>query len=183
MACVISVVVSGAIASTEDPRHQQLVLQTKARFLDTFARYVDWPKETFTTSRNALVIGVLGEDPFGKLLDATLENRKFNQQPIQCARFQRVEDVRACQVLFIAEPDPSRLKQILVRLRGKNILTVSDADGFLDQGGQIQFVLDERRLKFEVNLDAVRKAGLDLDANLLRAARRVVRHDEPAGVK
>ncbi len=171
---VAATLAATTIADTEKPSTQALEYRVKAGFLYTFAKYVEWPTGAFASPTNAIVIGVLGEDPFSKLLDATVDGKTIDGRSIRIQRFQRVEEIHTCHILFISASEKERLADIEERLRGRNILTVSDGDGFLRHGGQIHFVTEEKRVKFDINLEATRQAGLKLDANLLRVARRVV---------
>jgi len=152
---------------------QSLEHRVKAGFLYNFVRYVEWPTGTFGSSTNAFVIGILGEDPFGAVLDATVAGKTVDSRPIRVERIRRVAQAETCRILFVSDSEKEQLADILARLRDRSILTVSDADGFLAHGGQIQFVIEHNRVMFDVNLEAVRRAGLTVDANLLRVARRV----------
>lgn len=165
-------------AGTEEPSSQALEYRVRAGFLYTFAKYAEWPTGTFNASTNAIVIGVVGKDPFGKMLDDTVAGKAVDGHAIRIQRFQRVEEIQVCQILFVCASEKNRLADIHARLHGRNILTVSDVDGFLQHGGQIQFVTEDSRVMFDINPKATEQAGLKLDANLLRVARRVI---QPAG--
>ncbi|HUJ11453.1 MAG TPA: YfiR family protein [Verrucomicrobiae bacterium] len=177
-ACVFAVgtLAVALIGDAEEPSPRALEYHVKAGFLYTFAKYVEWPTEAFASPTNAIVIGVLGEDPFNKILDATVDGKAIDGRPIRILRFQQVDKIETCQVLFISVSERDRLADILTRLRGRSILTVSELNGFLQHGGHIHFVTEDSRVKFDIDLNATRRAGLKLDANLLRVARHVVRH-------
>ena len=179
-ALAIAALAATTIAHTEELSPQALEYRVKAGFLYTFAKYVEWPPESFASPTNAIVIGIWGEDPFGKTLDATVDGKAIDGRTIRIQRFQQVDEIGACHILFISASEKDRLAVIQTRLRGRNILTASDVDGFLQHGGQIQFVTEDNRVKFDINLEATRQAGLKLDANLFRVARRVVHHEDPA---
>lgn len=170
LASISTICWSSVTAAAADLPSQSLEHRVKAGFLYNFVRYVEWPKGTFGSSTNALVIGVLGEDPFGGMLDAAVAGKTVDNHPIRVERIQRVAQAGTCQYLFVSDSEKERLADILARLRDRSILTVSDVDGFLARGGQIQFVIDQNRVMFDVNLEAVRRAGLTVDANLLRVA-------------
>ena len=165
----------------EEPSPQALEYRVKAGFLYNFAKHVQWPATTFASSTNAIVIGILGEDPFGKMLDTTVAGKTIDGHPISVERFERVEDIKACHILFTSASEKDRLADIQKNLGGRNILTVSDMDGFLTRGGQIQFITEDNRVKFDIGLDTARQAGLRLDSNLLRLARRVIRQKSNTG--
>lgn len=160
-------------AAEKEPR-QALEIRVKANFLYTFGKYVEWPTETLGASTNAFVIGIVGKDPFGETLDATVTGKNIDGHPVRIQRFQRIEDVPGCHVLFISASEKERLAELLKRLRGHPILTVSDMDHFLESGGQVQFVSENNRMMFDIDLNPANKAGLKLNSNLLRVARRVI---------
>src|SRR5881396_2379465 len=114
--------------------------QLKAVFLFNFAQFVEWPPQAFPDRQVPLVIGVLGEDPFGSFLDETVRGEKVNNRPLAVQRYRRVDEIKTCHVLFISGSEANRLEQIFNGLKGRNILTVGDFDGFARRGGMIRFV-------------------------------------------
>lgn len=165
---------TSSIADPEGAYRQTLELQVKARFLYTFGKYVDWPADAFGSATNAVVIGILGKDPFGGIMDATVAGKVISGHPVSIRRFQRVEDIQDCHVLFISASEKGQWPHIRTHLDDRKILTVSDLDGFLQLDGQIHFLMEDNRVKFDINLGAIRRAGLKLDANLIREARQVM---------
>src|SRR5947208_4462362 len=108
--------------------------QLKAVFLFNFAQFVEWPPQAFPDRQVPLVIGVLGEDPFGAYLDETVRDEKVNNRPLAVQRYRRVEEIKSCHILFISRSEAGRLEQILARLKGRHILTVADTEGFALRG-------------------------------------------------
>src|SRR6266568_7959591 len=113
--------------------------QVKAVFLFNFAQFVDWPPEAVPDSQAPLVIGILGGDPFGDFLDATVRGERRGARPFVVRRYQRVDDITRCDILFISRPVGDQPEEILTRLKNRPILTVSDADRFAERGGMIRF--------------------------------------------
>jgi hypothetical protein len=144
--------------------------QIKAVFLYNFVRFVDWPTRTFAAAHTPLVIGVLGADPFGGALDDAVRGESVNGHPLAVQRFRRVEDVVDCAMLFISRSEAGRLESILVALRHRSILTVSDAENFARRGGMIRFVNENNKVRLRINVGAAREAGLTISSKLLRPA-------------
>lgn len=142
--------------------------QVKAVFLFNFAQFVVWPRQA--SSEASLVIGVLGEDPFGAYLDQTVRGEKVNDRPLVVQRFRRVTDIKACDVLFISRSENDRMEQILGNLKGRSVLTVSDTEDFAARGGMIQFFTERNKIRMRINLDAVKAADLKVSSKLLRVA-------------
>jgi hypothetical protein len=147
--------------------------EVKAVFLFNFSQFVDWPASAFADDRSPLVVGVLGQDPFGAALDEAVRGETVNGRPLSIRRYERIEDVDACHILFIERTQQEQLDQILESLRDRSCLTVSDAEGFASAGGIIQFVTIDNRIRLQINLDAAKLANLTISSKLLRPAQIV----------
>ena len=134
-----------------------------------------WPTQAFPTEDGPLIIGVLGDNPFGTALDEAVRNEKINKHPLQIAYLSDVRKARQCHILFIGTSNPSRLRAIFADLKGKSILTVGESDNFLGSGGMIRFVT-ENKVRLQANPKAARQAGLKISSKLLRVA-EVVNND------
>ena len=117
-----------------------------------------------------MIIGVLGNDPFGAYLDETVRGEKVNDRPLVVQRYRRVGEIKNCHVLFISQSETDRLEQILASLKGRNILTVGDMDDFTARGGMIRLFNEKNKIRMSINLETVRAANLTISAKLLRVA-------------
>ena len=144
--------------------------KVKAAFLYNFAKLTEWPAGTFADTNTPITIGILGRDPFGPQLEEITRGKIVEGRAIVVTRFERVDEVRACQVLFISNSESGRLSYILSRLAGRPILTVGEMRQFAGQGGAIGLVKQGEEVHFEVNLDAVEASQLKLSSKLLRLA-------------
>jgi hypothetical protein len=145
----------------------------KAVFLFNFAQFVEWPAEAFADPQAPIVIGILGDDPFGPFLDETVRGEHLGTRPFEIRRFQRVADIKTCHLLFISQSEADRVEEILANLKNRPILTVSDEDDFAERGGMIHFVTEKNRIRLKINLRAVQHANLTLSSKLLRVAELV----------
>jgi hypothetical protein len=146
--------------------------QVKAAILFNFAKFVEWPVAAFPDSAAPIIIGVLGEDPFGSALDAA-KNKTVNGRKIQIKRFAKVQEVTACHILFISSSEKGRLAPLLRDLRDFPMLLVGDMEKFAQRGGMINLILQNDTIDFEINVDAVKRAGLRINSRLLNMARIV----------
>jgi len=158
----------GASLAGQSPQAPEY--QVKAVFLFNFAQFVDWPADAFPESDTPLVIGVLGDDPFGSVLDQTVRGEHVGGRPFQVRRYQRVDEIKTCHILFVGRSEESRPEGLLAALKNRPILTVSDADGFAERGGMIRFVTDRKRIRLQINLAAAEAARLTISSKLLRVA-------------
>jgi hypothetical protein len=144
----------------------------KAVFLFNFVQFVDWPAAAFSSPDSPVVIGVLGDDPFGGLLDQVVEGEVVKGRQLSVERFRRVEDIKVCHVLFISPSEAKSYEHILKVLSSRPLLTVGETADFTSRG-MVRFLAERNRVRLEVNMDAVKAAGLTISSNLLRAARIV----------
>jgi hypothetical protein len=164
----VFLLLSGLKLSAQTPTSPEY--QVKAVFLFNFAQFVDWPPKAFPEVQTPLVIGVLGEDPFGTYLDETVHGEKVKDRPLVVQRYHRVGEIKTCHVLFMSRSETDRLEQILASVKGRNILTVGDAEDFALRGGMIQLVTEKNKIRMRINLEAVKAAGLTISSKLLRVA-------------
>jgi len=143
--------------------------QIKAVFLFNFSQFVDWPAATFAAPDSPLIIGILGDDPFGAFLEETIRGEKVGEHPLQIRRYQASDQVD-CHILFISRSEAVRLESELSALNGKSVLTVSDVEGAARRGVVIRFITESNRIRLRVNLDAAKRAGLTVSSKLLRSA-------------
>jgi hypothetical protein len=152
--------------------------QVKAVYLYNFGRFVVWPG-TAAATQGTFDVCVLGRDPFGSALDATLAGEAIDNRKLAARRIAIPREATNCQILFISSSETTRIKEILAAVHSSAVLTVSDMPGFTSNGGMIQFVLKENKVRFEVNLTAAEKAGLTLSSQLLKVATDI-RKEPPA---
>jgi len=145
--------------------------QIKAAFLFNFAKFVQWPPEAFATTNSPLIIGVLGENVFGDNLEKTINHKVINERPLQFKEFHSVGEATNCHILFISTSEKAKFSKIIQGLQGTSVLTVSETGEFIDAGGMINFVLEANKIRFEINDEAAKKAGLKISSKLLSLAR------------
>lgn len=144
--------------------------EIKAIFLYNFAQFVDWPPGAFRDENAPVVIGVLGEDPFGTSLDEAVRGETVKGRPLVVRRFSRIEDVTTCHVLFISQSETARLGQIMAALKGRSILTVGDTEEFSRRAGMIRLATENNKVRLRINVDAAKAADLAISSKLLRPA-------------
>lgn len=142
----------------------------KAAFLYNFAKFVTWPEDTFADSQSPLIIGVLGEDPFGEALKS-IEGKIAQDRKVVVKKFNTEKDIDICHILFISSSEKDRLNQLFNNgLSGKKVLTVGNMAQFTQSGGVINFVFRNNKMKFEISRKSAERAGLTLSSRLLKLA-------------
>lgn len=151
--------------------------KVKAAFLFNFTQFVEWPSQSFSTDNSPFVIGVLGTDPFGNSLEELVSGETIKNHPIVIQHFNSLEEIGNCHILFVNLQDKNKLQSIPEKLKGKNILTVSDANGFSKLGGMIRLYTKNDKINIQVNLEATKAENLIVSSKLLKLA-EIVKTDK-----
>ncbi len=149
---------------------QALEYQVKAAFLLKFTGFVEWPAGDPGSAGTPFAICIVGEDPFGHVLDQIVEGEAVAGRRIVVRRIHR-DAVNGCGVVYFAAQEKNVAE--LLNSAGPGVLTVGEGDTFLDQGGMIAFAVENHRVRFDANPAAAKKAGLKLSSRLLNVARIV----------
>ena len=170
LAVVLSLLGAASPAAPEPPRPTEY--EVKAAFLYNFAKFVKWPEDR--SLGPTFVIAVLGDDPFGGVLDRTFAGKTIQGRKAEVRRIRTPGPPSDVQILFIGSSERPHLSQILKTLEGGNALTVGDMEGFTERGGMIAFRLGSDVVNFDLNLDQVERARLKMSSQLIRLARNVI---------
>ena len=150
-----------------------LEYQVKAAFLFNFAKFAEWPADAFAGPGDPITICVAGDDPFGESLDNAVRGETVGGRRLAVERTRSLVKLRDCHIVFVARSERGRRHAILSSLEGASVLSVGEDDSFLTDGGVVRFVLDQNRVRFEINLAAAEGNRLKLSSKLLRLARAV----------
>lgn len=145
----------------------------KAAYLLDFGKFLR-TSPLVEAQRKTFDICILGEDPFGQVLDSLAANETLNDRPVRVVRLKRPEDGGGCAIAYVSASEGKRTEQDVEVLAAGQTLTVSDKADFLQSGGMIQFLLLSDHVRFAVNLQPVRRSQLQLSSDLLRVATSVV---------
>lgn len=141
----------------------------KAAYIHHFARLVQWPA---TADPAALRLCLVGGDPFGHALDPiraeTVEGRRWEIVPPD-----RNIAWDRCDIAFIERSAAPELTRILADIGQRPVLTIGDTEGYGEHGVIINFYPEDRKIHFEINLAASRRAGFSISSQLLKLARRL----------
>ncbi len=176
-----------ASAETETPREYKI----KAAFLYNFIKTAEWPKETMDRDSEKITIGIIGKNPFGDAF-GPIENQIVKDRILVIKYFSGFSErqknkagkpdlsdydlasLRQCHALFICSSEVHFFRDILKVVENGHVLTVSEVDGFVENGGIINFIPGASKGEFEVNLITLEKAELTISSKILRIAKRVI---------
>jgi hypothetical protein len=178
-ALALALLAGSALASSA--RAQSVTeYQVKALFLFNFAKFVDWSSTDPATAATPIALCIMGENPFGDFLKQTIKGKTINGRELVIKHLMSGQSARGCQMVFISASERRRIRPILESLEGTGILTVGETGGFARLGGVINFILEDNKVHFEINVDAAQRARLKISSKLLSLA-KIVRDEKKGG--
>ena len=166
-----SLLSSGFVAAAADPDEGTAIeYKVKAGFLLNFVKFAQWPDNTFPSTNSPIVIGLFETDPEGPVLERALQQKTASGHPLQVRRFHANELLTNCHLFFLSRAEKAQTSRLLDRLKGMPVLTVGESEGFASAGGMINFVMKGENIRFEINLAAVERAGLQISSKLANMA-------------
>ncbi len=154
--------------------------EVKAAMLYNLMQFVEWPASSYSSPQALTVLCLLGRDPFGSSLTSVASNKVVEGRPVEIRHLQDMAAARVCQLLYVSSSERKRIVEILANLKGSSVLTVGEMTQFAARGGMIQFGLEEKRVRLEINLDAANQSGVKISSRLLAIARIVKYQDKNA---
>ncbi|MEO8070947.1 MAG: YfiR family protein [Acidobacteriota bacterium] len=150
---------------------QSLEYEVKTQFLYNFFNFVEWPSGAFAQSDSPFRLCLVGDDPFGPLLDALVKGQAVSGHRIVIDRLVENPGIGGCHALFISHVDDARLAAIMNAAAHQSILIVGESRRVLELCGGIAFVVDGERVRFDINVSALASRRLKASSKLLRLAR------------
>lgn len=145
--------------------------EVKATFFYHFANFVDWPASTFKATNGHLRICVMGKDPFGQTLEATLAKKSLQNHPFEIYRNPPTTKLKHCHLLYFPASASSKIRALRRHVDTEDVLTVGETSDFMEQGGMVQFFVDKQNIQFAINTDVVDQTNLKVSSKLLRLAK------------
>src|SRR5215470_12681842 len=127
---VVAVLLSGLVMTNHSGAQALSEYQIKAAFLFNFAKFIEWPSTAFPDPAAPLILGIVGQDPFGPDLEQTVMGKTVNNRPLVIKRFPNRQTMEPCPILFVSQSEQDHLAQLIAALRSSNTLTVSETDQF-----------------------------------------------------
>jgi hypothetical protein len=149
--------------------------QVKLRYLANFGTFIDWPAPAFAAPADPFRLCVAGPDPFGPLLDATMQRETAAGRPIVVERLRPDASAASCHLLYISRLDDARLASLMRSIERKPVLVVGESRRVLELCGGIALILEGDHVRFDVNVAALDARGLKASSQLLRVAREASR--------
>ncbi|HUB98076.1 MAG TPA: YfiR family protein [Stellaceae bacterium] len=143
----------------------------KAAYLYKFGFFVEWPQAAFTADNSPINLCIVGNDPFGSLLDDMVNGQKIGARPVVVRRMSTIAAKSGCHIVYMSNDQNAQASAALASLRGSDVLTVTDRTA--DSGnnvGIINFVMKDNKVRFDIDDDAAASGGLTISSRLLNLA-------------
>jgi hypothetical protein len=144
--------------------------RVKAAFLYNFAKFVEWPTAAFKGPEDPVAVCVLGQNPFGNMLDEMVGQNTAGGRSFVVRQLADATQTGGCHILFIGASERKRFKAILAGMKTQSALTVSDIPDFALDGGAFGFKLENGKVRIEINLTVTKEKDLRISSRLLSLA-------------
>lgn len=151
--------------------------EVKAAYLFNFTKFVEWPAGAFSGTSDPLNVCAAGDAGVLKAIEQAVTGERIEGRPLRFVA-ELPHTPAACHVLYVGRGSGDDAARLAAASASAPVLTVGDSARFLEGGGIIAFVVEHRRVRFDVDLRSADRAGLRISSKLLRLARRI--HQERA---
>lgn len=136
-------------------------------FVYSFTRYVIWPE---SYNSGDFEIMVLGDSPIIEELRSMAQTKKVGDRTIKITQISSPADIKKCNILFVSSVRTALLPEVMEKVNTQSILVVSEEAGAAQKGSDINFVVKDGKLAFELNQASINKQGLRVSNELSRLA-------------
>ncbi len=166
---LLAVALRSTKARADDASNREY--QIKAAMIINFVSFTEWQKDAFPSDNAPLVIGVVGQNPFGSTLEQLCAGKNVAGHALVVRYFSSPQSIDRCQALFVPKSAESDVNQVMSKINGEQVLTIGESDNFPWAGGVIRFYLDDNKIHFEINPDGAEQAKVKISSKLMKLAR------------
>jgi hypothetical protein len=159
-----------AIALSQQPAPEQDI---KAAFLHNFARFTEWPERAFAAAPDEFRLGMVGPDSLLETLQRVLKDKKIGNRTLKIIHGKAPSDLKSCAMVFIADSEKEKIPAVVAEFKDQPVLLVGETEGFAQDGGMLNFYVEQNKVRFEINPDAAARAGLKVTKLVGVAPRKV----------
>jgi len=142
----------------------------KAAFIYNFARFTEWPSGAFEHPTDPIRICIIGDDPFGNTLEDIVRGKMLAQHSLVVARVGTPAGARDCHIAFVGRADDERLGSVIAAVRDRPVMTIGDTEYAAQRGAVLGFLIQNGRVRFAINTETAKRAGLVLSSQLMKLA-------------
>jgi hypothetical protein len=170
LAVLLTLLATSSAASAQTPATEA---QVKAAFVYNFLKFVEWPAEAFGGTRDSLVVGIVGTSATAEAAALFLAGKQANSRPIAVRRMTPDAAIVGVHAIFVGDIGDRGQPQVLLEAASTSVLSIGEAKGFATRGGVIGLLVEDQKVRFEINPDAAETAQLKISSKLLALAKLV----------
>lgn len=137
-------------------------------FIYSFTRYVQWPD---AYNQGDFEILVLGDCPILEELKAMAASKKVQgDRSIKVTKINSAAEIKKCNILYVPSSKSAQIDEVLGKVNNQAILVITEEPGLGVKGSDINFIVKDGKLAFELNQAAVSKQNLKVSIELTRLA-------------
>jgi YfiR/HmsC-like len=178
---ILSALLCWALGTTPASGQSVTDDQVKAAYLFNFARFIEWPADVFDKADAPMNFCALGRSRVVDELDSSIGGKNINGHTIMVKHLHGTDEIKGCHLVFLAASAGKQQQKLLQAAKGSSVLLVAETSGFARAGGTINFIMENGRLIFEVNINAAENSHLKISSKLLALARIVSPSEERQG--
>jgi hypothetical protein len=175
---VAAALLSGGTARAQTPGDEA---QVKAAFVYNFLKFVEWPAGATGSAIDTFVVVIVGGGTTAEATRRFLASKQVGDRPVQVRTAKWNESLAGAHAVLVTERDDRRVAHVLAEAAAAKVLSIGEGESFAGRGGVIALLIDNRKVRFDVDTGAANAAGLRISSKLL-ALTRVV-HGPSAGVR
>jgi hypothetical protein len=157
-------------AAPQSLAQESVEYSLKASFLYKFGSFVSWPTEAFASETSPVVLCVAGQDLFGDIIDRAVAGQFIGSRSIEVKRIPIAQPDSPCHIMYIAGSPSQSVAEGVAAMRHTHTLTFTNSNQNVAAKGIVHFIVQDKRLKFEIDDSLAAEGGLVLSSKLLSLA-------------
>jgi len=154
--------------------------QIGAAFIFNFAKFTEWPSQSFVDSGSPLTVCFLGAEDYRSAFRIISEGKVVNGRSVMVREVKSPGEIHDCKIVFADSSNNTVILSVLKNARQFCALAIGTSEDFLTRGGVIRLLVERNRMRFDVNVGAAGRTRIKLSSKLLALARSVVDLPDPA---
>jgi hypothetical protein len=146
--------------------------ELKAAYLVNFTRFMEWARNPVPPGTD-IVLCIVDDAAVATALERTTEGRTVQGHAVTVRILTKGAPLPVCQLLYLTGSDLKQSLDAIEMVKGTVVLTVGDAEQFAQAGGMVELFVETGRIRFAVNIDALRRGGIRLSSRVLALAKIV----------
>jgi hypothetical protein len=176
LSCLVS---AGQTALQSSPQLSQG--QIRAAFIFNFSKFAEWPMQAYVDAGSPMTVCFVGAEDVRTAFQSLSAGKAVTGRFVEERAIKSAGELHNCQVVYIDSSNGPLVIEAVKFVRQTPALSIGTSDDFLARGGIIRLLVENNRMRFDVNVGAAGRAKIHLSSKLLALARSVVALPEPAG--